>query len=183
MRIVCVTDSDHETGLSGDLLRRLRRAAEGQGHTLEIHGVARRDVAYCTGCLRCWSGGTERCVVQDRAQELEDLLPGCDLLVLVSPVHFGHCSSTIKALMDKGLGCKLGLDLLLPQLVLGFGEEVTDEERDCFVDLIARHRGHADIVHPECAVVPWDVAVSRSRDDNAGIAAAFVERHALGRAS
>ncbi len=178
MRIVCVTDSDHETGLSADLLRRLRRAAEARGHTFEIHGVVRGDVAFCTGCLRCWSGGTGRCVVPDRARSLEELLPGCGLLVLVSPVHFGHFSSTIKSVIDKGLGCKLELDLLLPQLVIGYGEDVTDDERDCFVDLIARHRGNADIVHPECAGVPWHVAVTRSRDDNADIAAAFERRHA-----
>jgi hypothetical protein len=45
---------------------------------------------------------------------------------------------------------------------------VNDEEKNTFIDLIAKHRGKADIVHPDMDK-QVDVFVSKSIEDNSAI--------------
>jgi hypothetical protein len=50
-------------------------------------------------------------------------------------------------------------------VIVGFGQDIDDEERSTFIDLTAKHRGKADIVHPGMDR-QVDVFVSRSIEDN-----------------
>ena len=84
------------------------------------------------------------------------------ITVFMTPVLFGHFSSTIKNAIDRGVGSH---NL---QVIIGFGTNIDDEERSTFIDITAGHRGSADIVHPGMDR-QVDVFVTRSIEDSTAI--------------
>lgn len=68
---------------------------------------------------------------------------------------FGHFGSIVKNAMDRGLG-----------------SDIDDEEKNTFIDLIVKHSGSADIVHPGM-VRHADVFVTMSTSDNIAICEAI----------
>ncbi len=55
---------------------------------------------------------------------------------------FGHFGSIVKNAMDRGLGSHNW------QVIIGYGSDIDDEEKNTFIDLIVKHSGSANIVHP-----------------------------------
>jgi len=180
MKIFCLRDAVGKSGLSSDLLEKLRGAVQKHGHSLDVMDLAGGDISYCIGCLRCWSVDSTECVTKDRMTEIEDRLQGCGLLLFVTPVLFGTFSSTIKTAVDKGLGSKLYADMHYPRLFIGCGEDISDEEKRCFIDIIEKHMGEADIVHPELSDMPVDAMVTRSLQDNVVLCAEITQMYLLG---
>ena len=87
----------------------------------------------------------------------------CDLVIYLAPVVFGTCNSTLKNAVDRG-------ELLFSnprraQLVIGYADDMDDEERSTFIDLVGKHRGENDIVHPEKKETV-SVFATRSIQDN-----------------
>lgn len=169
MKVVCLRDPAEENKISEDLIEKMDAGLEKAGGCLEVIDVRPGDIAYCMGCLWCWHTGSGRCHIKDRMPELEERIRGTDLLVFLSPLRFGTMSSPIKALIDKGLGCKLYGDGFKSQFIIGYGKDITERERSTFVDIILLHRGPADIVHPELAGIPFDAAVTGSKEENSVI--------------
>ncbi len=173
MRILCLHDADKQSGLSKDFVDRLGQTVRARGHELEVVGLARSELAYCMGCLRCWYKESGKCVSRDKLWRLEDRLPEFDLLLFLTPVLFGNFSAEMKTPIEKGFGSKLAggrlAPRLLPQLVVGYGEDLDEEEVSCFLDVTRKHRGSADIVHPELSGVHVEAMVTRSLEDNAAL--------------
>jgi multimeric flavodoxin WrbA len=179
MKILCLRDASLKSDLSIDLIEKIYTCTREYGHSLEILDLYDGDLAYCTGCLRCWSSESTECVTKDRMPEIEDRLSGCGLLILLTPVLFGTFSSTIKIAVDKGLGGKLHADTHYPRLFIGCGEDISDDEKSCFIDIMERHMGKADIVHPELSDMPVDVMVTRSLQDNEELCAEITQMYLL----
>jgi len=167
MRILLLLDETRKTDVSEDFLWKFRETAESYGHSVEIVSLGKTDLAFCFGCMRCWTSETGVCVSRDRMPEVNEKLKECGLQVILSPVQFGTFSSTMKVLIDKGFGINMFLGAHYPQLVVGYGEDISDEEKECFVDISESHRGTADTVHPELTDVTVKVKVTRSVGDNA----------------
>ncbi len=166
MKILLLADEARKTDLSEDFIRKFLQSAESNGHSVETVSLEKTDLAFCFGCMRCWTSETGVCVSRDRFPELNSKLKECSLQVILSPVQFGTFSSTMKTLIDKGFGINMFLGAHYPQLVIGYGEDIKDEEMECFVDISEKHRGTADTVHPELSDVSVEVKVTRSLADN-----------------
>ncbi len=164
MRLLVLHDAERACEISEDLIERLR--ALGQVERVDLR---RGDLAWCVGCLKCWSGGTGVCVARDRMPELEARLEGAVAVVFLTAVVFGSFSAVIKNTVDKGFGANLCTEVHYPQLVVGFGADITPDEEQTFLDLTLEHRGPRDVVHPELAGVPVDAVVTRSVEDNPAI--------------
>ncbi len=177
MRIVCLSDKNNGTDLSRDLLEKLFQAAVEAGHEMDVIDLAKDDLAFCFGCMRCWSSGTGKCVSGDRLPEIDKKIDGCGLIIFLSPVIFGTFSSIMKTPIEKGVGNKLTDSILYPQLVIGYGEDMTEEEERCFIDLTVNHRGAADIVHPELSGVHVDAWVTRTFHDNDDLVRKFTSAY------
>lgn len=166
MKILLLADEARKTDLSEDFICKFLQSAESNGHSVETVSLEKTDLAFCFGCMRCWTSETGVCVSRDRIPELNSKLKECSLQVILSPVQFGTFSSTMKALIDKGFGINMFLGAHYPQLVIGYSEDIKAEEIECFVDISEKHRGTADTVHPELSDVSVDVKVTRSLADN-----------------
>ena len=184
MKILCLQDGSWKTKLSEDLLRKIGQAVKKSGGSLELIDLAEGDLAYCIGCLRCWAAESGRCFVKDKIYELEDRLDDWDLIIYLTPIVFGTCTPVIKTVVEKGLGMNLFDERHLPQVFIGFAddfpENTADDEIRCFTDIIVKHMGWADIVHPELSDIPIDVFIIRSLTDNTGLAEKFKTRYLEG---
>lgn len=165
MEAILVTDRDGATGLSSDLKARLSALLHERGHRVEVVDLGRGDAAPCRGCLLCLTRHPGRCVAVDAVARIAarlHLAREGAITVFITPVLFGHFSSVVKNAVDRGAGSRR------LQVFIGYGGDIDEEEERTFIDLVAKHRGAADIVHPgmDREVL---VFVTRSVEDNAAI--------------
>ena len=169
MHVLVVTDRDVSTALSRSLATEIVEVLSRHGHEVRLLDLGREDAAPCRGCLLCFTRHPGECVSKDLVNDLvkaEHRRREPAATVFVTPVLFGHPRSTIKNAMDRGAASRY------LQVVVGYGDEIDDEEANTFTDLYAKHRGRADIVHPgvDREVVAF---VTRSATDNARICEAL----------
>ena len=154
-----ILDKDSKTNLSEDLKVKVVGTLEEKGHQVEVVELGQNDVSPCLGCLLCLTKHPGECVTKDIVNEIKKNVKKYSATFYLTPVLFGHFSSTIANVMAKGTGSHNW------QVIIGFGEDIDDEEKSTFIDLTAKHCGKADIVHPgmNCQV---DVFVSQSIENN-----------------
>jgi multimeric flavodoxin WrbA len=161
-----ILDKDSKTMICEDLRAGVVKALEERAYRVEVRELGRQDAYPCLGCLRCFTEHPGECVRKDAVNEIRKKVKDYSATIYLTPVLFGHFSSTIANAMNRGTGSHRW------QVVLGFGQDIADEERSTFIDLTARHRGKADIVHPGMDT-RVDVFVTRSLMDNASICEAL----------
>jgi hypothetical protein len=166
LNILLILDKDSKTKLSEDIRSKAIKALEGKGHTVEVFELGRNDVFQCIGCLLCLTKHPGECVNKDIVNDIRKNVKKYSATFFLTPVLFGHYSSTMASAINKGTGSNNW------QVIIGFGDDINEEEKDTFIDLTARHRGKADIVHPGMDK-QVDVFVSQSIDDNNSICEAL----------
>lgn len=142
MNLILILDKDAKTELSEDLKERILRILKEKTHQVEIVELVRNEVMPCLGCLLCLTKQVGICVTRDRIAEIRNNANRYDITIFLTPVIFGHFGSTIKCAIDRGCGNQ---NL---QVMIGYGEDIDNEEKSTFIDLTRKHRGKADIVHP-----------------------------------
>lgn len=166
MNALLILDKDSKSGLSEDLKARLVRTLEELGYGVDVFELGKDEVFQCLGCLLCLTKHPDRCVNQDTVNELRKNVRKYSATFYVTPVLFGHYSSALASAINRGTGSHNW------QVIIGFGEAIDDEEKSTFIDLTAKHRGKADIVHPGMDR-QVDVYVTQSMEDNDGICSAI----------
>jgi multimeric flavodoxin WrbA len=162
MKAVVFSDGDSETGLSEDLRAGIVGVLTADGNQVEVIELEKDRVAPCLGCFLCMTRYRGVCVSKDAVAEVRRNVRQLGLTVYLTPVVFGHCSSTVKNAFDRGTGSRQW------QVVIGYGGDIDEEEESTFIDLTAKHRGRADIVHPGMDG-KVDVYVTKSTAENAAI--------------
>jgi multimeric flavodoxin WrbA len=162
MTMCCFSDRDSRTALSDDLLEKVCALAAEKGYAIESILLDRNEAAACTGCLRCWAEQTRECVSRDTLGDMTRHKKRCGIVLYLTPVMFGSMISTVKNALDKDDHLFTNRDRM--KLIIGYGDDVDDEEKSTFLDIIARHRGSADVVHPDKKET-IKVFVTRSIDD------------------
>jgi multimeric flavodoxin WrbA len=166
MNTILLVDKDSKTELSEALKTRILEVIKEKGHNIEIVELGRDDASPCLGCFSCVTKHPGECVNKDMVNEMKKNAQKYEMTIYMTPVIFGHFSSTIKNTIDKGTGSH---EL---QVIIGYGDDIDDEEASTFIDLTAKHRGSADIVHPGMDK-QVDVYITRSVEDNTAICQAF----------
>ncbi|HLN46118.1 MAG TPA: NAD(P)H-dependent oxidoreductase [Candidatus Sulfotelmatobacter sp.] len=162
MNALLILDKDSKTDLSEDLRIKLVNIIKEMGNKVDVFELGKNDVFQCLGCLLCLTKHPGECVHKDVVQKIRQQVKKYSVTFYLTPILFGHYSSTIAAAINKGTGSHEW------QVIIGFGEDVNDEEKNTFIDLIAKHRGKADIVHPDMDK-QVDVFVSKSIEDNSAV--------------
>jgi multimeric flavodoxin WrbA len=148
MRIICIFDGDARTALSEDLRTRLSRIALEKG--LETFGIELRKAAIppCTGCLTCVTKHPGACVYGKVFEDISRKVSGHPYVFFITPVMFGTFSGPVKHIIDRG-GLIIKNNAACTQVVIGYADDASAEERSTFIDITAKHRGKVDIVHPK----------------------------------
>ena len=163
MNILLILDKDAKTEISEDLRAKIIRTLAEKGHQVEVIELRKNDALPCLGCFSyCLIEHPEECVHKDRVNEVKKNVKNYGATFFLTPVLFGHFGSTVKNAMDRGTGSHNW------QVIIGYGSDIDDEEKNTFIDLIGKHGGSADIVHPGM-VRQVDVFVTMSTSDNTAI--------------
>jgi len=162
LNTLLILDKDSKTKLSKDLKVKVIRTLKENGHDVDVFELGRNDVTQCYGCFLCLTKHPGECFNKDIVNEIRKNIDNYNATFYLTPVLFGHYSSTIASPINKGAGSN---NL---QVVIGYGDDIDEEERSTFIDLTAKHCGKADIVHPGL-VNQVDVFVSESFEDNVKI--------------
>lgn len=168
MNILLILDKNLKTRLSEDLRVRVISTLEENGHLVEVFELGKNDVTQCIGCLLCLTKHPGECVNNDIVNDIRKSVGEhkYSATFFLTPVIFGHYSSTMASPINKGTGCHS------LQVIIGYGEDINDEEKSTFIDLTAKHRGSMDIVHPGMDK-QVDVYVSSSAEDTGRICEAL----------
>jgi len=164
MNTLLILDKDSKTELCEDLRIRICRKLRDKGHSVETVELEKNKVAPCLGldCFHCVTKQPRECISKDAVYPIKKNIRNYNLAVFLTPVLFGHFSSCIKNALDRGAGShKL-------EVIIGYGIDIDDEEKNTFIDLTAKHRGSKDIVHPGMDA-QVDVYFTKSIADNAAI--------------
>jgi multimeric flavodoxin WrbA len=162
MNAAVFSDSNSKTEVSENLKAGIVRVLGENGHRVRSIELEKDHVAPCLGCFLCATKHPGECASKDTVGEIRRDVLQLGLTVYVTPVVFGHFSSTVKNAVDRGTGSRKW------QVVIGYGTDIDDEEKSTFIDLTAKHRGSADIVHPGMDA-KVDVHVTQSLEENAAI--------------
>lgn len=150
MNVLCVADPDLKDGLYSILIEKIGGTVNELCHQLEIMELDKNSVLPCRGCFFCFTKHPGICVYRDLMTELKQKVRCCGMLIILTPVLFGCFSSIIKNTIDRGLIGQVGLKEKYPiQLLIGYGNDISDEEKSTFIDITRLHMGQADIVHSE----------------------------------
>jgi multimeric flavodoxin WrbA len=163
LNILFILDGDARTDLSEDMRTKIAEIARAKQHGVGAIELRRNETPPCTGCLRCLTHHPGECSSRSFAGIIEQALD-CRVVIFLTPVLFGTFSSTMKNVIDRG-GLIIKNHKSCRQIVIGYQEDATDEERSTFIDITAKHRGKADIVHPNL-VESVEVYFTKSREDN-----------------
>jgi multimeric flavodoxin WrbA len=165
--ILFILDGDSRSDLSEDVQKRITEAAgvrRRQVETIELH---RGDVPPCTGCFHCMTKHPGKCIFDRALARIVQQAADYPAVIFLAPVLFGTFSSTMKNVIDRG-GLIIRNHRTCRQIIIGYGEDATDEERSTFIDITAKHRGEAEAVHPHL-VEHVEVYFTRSREDTEDI--------------
>ena len=162
MQVLLLLDKSSHTLLCEDLRDKIVRTLELKGHQVDVCELDKGDVFQCLGCLLCLTKHPDECVNKDIVNELRKKVKQYSATFFLTPVLFGHYSSTMAGAINRGAGSHDW------QVFIGYGEDITGEEKQTFIDLVSKHRGAADIVHPGMDR-KVDVFVTMSPEDNSKI--------------
>ncbi len=163
MDILYILDKDAKTELSKDLAAKIIQLMDEKRHKLDIVEAGKNDIVPCLGCLYCFTKSNGICVNRDFMSEINKKLKNFDIVFYVTPIVFGQFASTIKNALDKSQPSKK--DKVPFLIAIGYGDDVSDEERATFIDITKKHRGNANIIHP-LFKERFEVFASRSCADN-----------------
>lgn len=170
MNALLVLDKDARTEVCEVLKTKICAILDDKGCQTTTVELGRNEVSPCLGlsCFHCVTKHPGECVSKDAVYPIKKNVRRYDLTIFLTPVLFGHFSSCIKNAIDRGAGSHNW------QFIIGYGSDIDDEERSTFIDLTAKHRGNADVVHPGMDR-QVDVFVLESAEDCTAICEALME--------
>lgn len=103
MNVCLISDPSHSTGASSELKQLIIAQFSSPGNTITVYDLTEGDLAPCAGCFCCWLKTPGECIYKDKIAEMNPSFMHSDLVIYLTPVTFGGCSSTIKNALDRTL--------------------------------------------------------------------------------
>lgn len=161
MKAYLLSDSEFDT----EHLRRLgalvRRVLTQKGFVITEKRLEQEELAYCVGCFGCWVKTPGECMMKDAMVEINRTSMASDVVVYLTPVVFGQFSANIKSALDRWIPNILPFFISRPDgstihparyetnpqmVMIGYGDDVTDEDVALFCDITAKHRKNGAVL-------------------------------------
>ena len=165
MRALIISDRDFQTAQYEDIRTQLGSYLKQKGFDTEEISIGRGEIAHCTGCFGCWVKTPGECVMRDDIVRINRASMGSDAVFYISPVIFGQFSANIADVINRWLPNMLPFFMTRPdgstmhppryesypaQVIVGYGDVVSEEDRQLFADITHKHRSNACafVYHP-----------------------------------
>ena len=99
MKVLLINGSPHKAGCTYIALKEVADTLEQNGIGTQFLYLGVKPVAGCIACGNCAKTG--RCFIDDKVNELIDLLPELDGIVVGSPVYYAGPSGQLTAFLDR----------------------------------------------------------------------------------
>ncbi len=99
-RVLVVSSSPRIGGNSDVLADAFVKGALEAGHKVEKVNLAGKKIEFCKGCFACQT--TQRCVIRDDADAIEQKMQEADVLVFATPIYYYEMSGQLKTMLDRG---------------------------------------------------------------------------------
>lgn len=101
MKVVLINGSPHEKGCTYTALKEVADTLQNEGVDAEIVHIGKDPIAGCTACGYCSRTGENRCVINDRVNQILEKLETADGLVVGSPVYYASPNGSLISLLDR----------------------------------------------------------------------------------
>lgn len=98
--VLIISTSPRKGSNSEMLAAEFGKGAQAAGHTVEQISLADKDIRFCRGCFVCQT--TQRCVIRDDADWIEQKMEQADVLVFATPIYYYEMSGQMKTMLDRG---------------------------------------------------------------------------------
>ncbi len=98
-KVLVITTSPHVDGNSETMARWFEAGAQDAHHKVKFVRLLGKNISFCTGCMKCQK--THRCVIEDDAVEICNLMHDADVVVWATPIYFYNVSGQMKTMMDR----------------------------------------------------------------------------------
>ena len=98
---VLIISTSPRAGSNSELLAgEFGRGARDAGNKVEIISLRDKDIKFCRGCFACQK--TQRCVMRDDADLIEQKMGKADVMVFATPIYYYEMSGQMKTMLDRG---------------------------------------------------------------------------------
>ncbi len=98
--VLIISTSPREGSNSELLASEFAKGAVQSGHKVELISLRGKDIKFCRGCFACQK--TQRCVIRDDADLIEQKMEKADVLVFATPIYYYEMSGQMKTILDRG---------------------------------------------------------------------------------
>ena len=99
MTVLIINGSPHERGSTARVIDEMKETFEKEGIDCKTVNVGHEPVRGCAGCAACKKLG--RCVIEDKVNEVANMLDDVDGIVLASPVYYSSPNGSLIAFLDR----------------------------------------------------------------------------------
>lgn len=155
MKAYILSDGEYATNQLETLDALVKRVLEKQGFAITEKRLQPMELDYCMGCFGCWIKTPGECVIRDSMTDINRGTMQSDVAIYLVPVVFGQYSANMKKALDRWIPNILPFfevrkngDTIHPAryeknprfIMIGYGEELTAEDRDLFEKITTKHR-------------------------------------------
>ncbi len=99
-KVLVISSSPRVGGNSDILADAFVKGAKEAGNDVEKVNLAGKRIEFCRGCFSCQT--TQRCVIRDDADQIEQKMQDADVLVFATPIYYYEMSGQLKTMLDRG---------------------------------------------------------------------------------
>lgn len=97
--ILVISTSLREKSNSELLAQYFVNGATEANHEVTFISLKDKHISFCRGCLACQK--TQKCVIQDDANEIVEMMKNADVIVFSTPIYYYEMSGQMKTLLDR----------------------------------------------------------------------------------
>ncbi|EHQ89646.1 flavodoxin family protein [Desulfosporosinus youngiae] len=161
MKALVISDQEYLTNTYQELNDFTGKFFKQKGYEIEMMELKADKVTFCMGCFACWIKKPGECVINDEMAQINGKIMNSDLVIYLSPIIFGQFSPTIKNVIDRGLPNMLPFfekrpdgstmhppryDTYPSQIIIGYGDEISKEDKQLFIDITKKHRRSIEVL-------------------------------------
>ncbi|MDO4634296.1 MAG: flavodoxin family protein, partial [Eubacteriales bacterium] len=99
-KVLIISASPRKNSNSEALATAFAEGAKAAGNEVEQISLAGKKIEFCRGCFVCQK--TQRCVIRDDADLIEQKMEQADVLVFATPIYYYEMSGQLKTMLDRG---------------------------------------------------------------------------------
>lgn len=99
MKVLVINGSPRKDGNCERLLQEAINVLKENEVEVELYELGTKDIRGCIACEYCYEHG--RCVFNDDAVKLNEILKNADGLLVASPVYYGSANGSLISLLDR----------------------------------------------------------------------------------